>query len=363
MTKRRQIHRDKHVKTAALTLIKNGKRAVEVSRLLTIPTPTLCDWVKAAKAAGTWGPAGDNNNGNGLAEPAPRKLDPGSGGQNKILTAALEKKIRTKLKRLPFMTPSGLKRVIPELADVSERTIRHWILKNLKIPSRIAAWKPFLTDAQKERRLAWAEKRRNWSVAKWRQILWSDETHIELWNQFRGYRVRRPSTIARFDASVLRRSVKHPPKLMIWGSFGNGKLGRVYFCKPNSRMNAEMYLDVLTKHLKASLTKTGTKEFMQDGAPCHRALRVQLWFDTHRFRVLPWVGQSCDLNPIEHLWTKLKRLVSEEGAASNLRELCERIKAAWRLLGRDTEYLARLCDSMPSRVQAVIQAQGDVTKY
>ena len=362
MPKRKIVYRNEAVKTAALTLLKSGRKAKSVSRDLNIPTSTLSDWKAAAKAAGTWGPDGDNNNaGDGLAKPAPRK--PGSGGHNRILTAALENKIRKKLKKLPFMTPAGLKRSIPELAAVPDRTIRRWILKKLKIPSRVAAWKPFLTDAQKERRLAWALKRRNWAVSKWRQICWSDETHIELWNQYRGYRVRRPSTTARFDASVLRRSVKHPPKLMIWGAFGNGKLGRVYFCRPNSRMNAEMYLDVLTKHLRASLTKTGTKIFMQDGAPCHRALRVQVWFDSHRYRVLPWIGQSCDLNPIEHLWTKLKRIVSEQGAASNLNELVVRIKAAWRVLGRDTDYLYKLTDSMPSRVQAVIEAQGDVTRY
>ena len=315
MPKRKIVYRDEAVKTAALTLLKSGRKAKSVSRTLNIPTSTLSDWKAAAKAAGTWGPDGDNinnnaNAGDGLAKPAPRK--PGSGGHNRILTAALEKKIRKKLKKLPFLTPAGLKKVIPELADVADRTIRQWILKDLKIPSRVAAWKPFLTDAQKERRLEWAQKRLNWSVAKWRQICWSDETHIELWNQYRGYRVRRPSTLAKFHASVLRRSVKHPPKLMIWGSFGNSKLGRVYFCKPNSRMNSEMYLDVLGKHLRASLTKTGTSVFMQDGAPCHTSLRVQVWFDRHQFRVLPWVGQSCDLNLIEHLWTKLKRLVSAQ---------------------------------------------------
>ena len=39
-------------------------------------------------------------------------------------------------------------------------------------------------------------------------------------------------------------------KLMIWTAFGNSKLGSLYFVKPNAKMNAEMYIEVLEKHLK-----------------------------------------------------------------------------------------------------------------
>ena len=39
----------------------------------------------------------------------------------------------------------------------------------------------FLTEAQKIRRLDWANRHKRWSRAKWAKVLWSDETHIELW--------------------------------------------------------------------------------------------------------------------------------------------------------------------------------------
>ena len=39
-------------------------------------------------------------------------------------------------------------------------------------------------------------------------------------------------------------------KLMIWAAFGNSGLGSLYFVKPNANMNAEMYIEVLEKHLK-----------------------------------------------------------------------------------------------------------------
>ena len=72
MPKRKIIYRNEAVKTAALTLMKSGRRAKSVSKNLNIPTSTLSDWKAAAKADGTWGPDGDNNNaaGDGLAKPA-----------------------------------------------------------------------------------------------------------------------------------------------------------------------------------------------------------------------------------------------------------------------------------------------------
>ena len=78
---------------------------------------------------------------------------------------------------------------------------------------------------------------------------------------------------------------------------------------------------------------------------------------------------SPDLNPIEHLWLALKRKVyqlppelEDQGfskeALSNLISAC---KEAWKLI--DPEVLNALIDSMPTRIQAVITAEGWYTKY
>ena len=176
-------------------------------------------------AAGTWdtGASGDNV---GLTRPAPRK--PGSGGHNRVITDRMKRRIKAHLDEDPFLTPAGLQRQIPVLQEVSKETIRSVIAKDLGLPSRTAAVKPFLTDTQKVRRLDWAQRKRAWSQRRWRKILWSDETHIELWRGFRhGLQVRRSSSVSRYDPRFIRRSVKHPPKLMIWGCFGNGKLGKL----------------------------------------------------------------------------------------------------------------------------------------
>ena len=87
------------------------------------------------------------------------------------------------------------------------------------------------------------------------------------------------------------------------------------------------------------------------------------WLNEADVPVLDWVGQSCDLNPIENCWHRLKRIIATYPAATNLEELATTIKKAWRKLAKDMDYLKALTNSMSSRVNAVLEANGDVTKY
>ena len=151
---------------------------------------------------------------------------------------------------------------------------------------------------------------------------------------------------------------------MIRGTFGNSKLGRLYSVKHNPKRNAAMYKRVLQKHLKASMNMTGCTTFMQDGAPCHTAGTIKEWLANHAEVPVPdWVGQSCDLNPIENLVTRLKNIIGNMKAASNLTDLAKKISCGWRILGRDTTYLHSLTYSMRSWVVAIINTEGGPTKY
>ena len=110
---------------------------------------------------------------------------------------------------------------------------------------------------------------------------------------------------------------------------------------------------VLSKHLKARLKMTVCSVFMQDGAPCHTARSIKEWFAGNDIEVLDWVGQSCDLNPIENLWRGHNGIIGRIPACSNLEELTKQNK----------EFLCNLTASMPARITAMIEANGDVTKY
>ena len=139
---------------------------------------------------------------------------------------------------------------------------------------------------------------------------------------------------------------------------------QVFPNKRQKRVNQDVYIDILNKNLRRSLRKTGCSIFMQDGAPCHTAKKVQQWFDDHPWvTLLPWAPQSPDMNIIENLWTLLKQEVAKLPAATNREELKERILSAWKNLGRRRDALKNLCDSMPRRVSALVQTRGGPTKY
>ncbi|CAB4432647.1 unnamed protein product [Rhizophagus irregularis] len=62
--------------------------------------------------------------------------------------------------------------------QVSTKTItRNW--HELNIFSRIPACKPLLNNKQRENRLNWCIERKNWSIRKWKSVIWSDESRLQ----------------------------------------------------------------------------------------------------------------------------------------------------------------------------------------
>ncbi len=80
----------------------------------------------------------------------------------------------------------------------------------------------------RQRRLTWAKEKKNWTVAQWSKVLFSDESKfcISFGNQ--GPRVWRKGGEA-YSPSCLKSSVKFPQSVMIWGAMSSAGVGPLCF--------------------------------------------------------------------------------------------------------------------------------------
>ncbi len=225
---------------------------------------------------------------------------------------------------------------------------------------RKRATKPPLNQKHRQKHLTWAKERNNWTFAQWSKVLFSDEYKfcISFGNQ--GPRIWRKSGEAQ-NLCFLKSSVKFSQSVMIWAAMSSSGVGPLYFLK--STVNAAIYQDILEHFMLPSADKLyGDADFIfqQDLAPAHTAKGTKSWFNDHGVTVLDWPANSPDLNPIENLWSTIKRKMRDT-RPNNADDLKAAIKATWASI--TPEQCHRLIASMPCRIDAVIHAKGGPTKY
>ena len=107
----------------------------------------------------------------------------------------------------------------------------------------------------------------------------------------------------------------------------------------------------------------GCDRFLQDGAPCHKskATMALLKEKEEEFSVIDWPGNSPDLNPIENVWGIMKARLKSDHTITSLPKLISAIKMMWTF-AMEKDLFKKLARSMPERLQAVIDAKGQMTK-
>ena len=107
--------------------------------------------------------------------------------------------------------------------------------------------------------------------------------------------------------------------------------------------------------------------FMYDNAPIHRARMVVQQRQDQALEIMVWLPYSPNLNPIEKFWFLLKEamykaypeLLTIQGNGV-LEALITAAQEAWDSIGENV--LNKLSDTMPHRVQVVLDANGQYKK-
>lgn len=317
---------------------RDGRSVREIARTLKLAKSTVQNCIQRFKTTGS-------------GESRPRSGRP----------RVTDKRHDSRMKRLVLMNPSLTSSDIKECmqSPASTRTIRRRLVIDFNLRSRRPAKKPLLTPAQMKKRVEFCHRHKDWTVQQWSQVLFSDESTFCQFGSSVS-RVRRlPNT--RFLPQNTVSTVKHSPKVMVWGCFAAAGRGSLVFVPVGKTVDAKFYLDMLKDRLQRSMTLLNCQVFQQDSAPCHTAKSVKNWMQSERVTVLEWPGNSPDLNPIENLWFMMKRKVRKH-APTSMADLQYWIKRVW-VQEVTNESCARLATSMPRRIQAVLSSRGKMTKY
>ena len=243
--------------------------------------------------------------------------------------------------------------------NVSNRTVRRRITETGEFKSYWRINKPFINEINRKIRVQWCRDRLHWPIEWWRKVLWSDESpYVLRFN--RKKRVWRRHN-ERYKPFALKGTVKHDLKIMVWGCFAAHGVGNLY--KVNGIMESEQYKVILRDQLLPSaelLFQGKDYTFQQDNDPKHTSRATMAYMAELSIDPEEWPSQSPDLNPIENLWSYLDWTLRDRNCG-NLEELWEALQEGWYAL--DWEYLTKLADSMPRRLQAVIDNDGYPTKY
>ncbi len=218
--------------------------------------------------------------------------------------------------------------------------------------------KPYLNMIQKRRRFLWAKAHLKWTVAKWKTVLWSDESKFEVLFGKLGRHVIR--TKEDQDNPSYQHSVQKPASLMVWGCMSACGMGSLHIWK--GTINAERYIQVLEQHMLPSrhhLFQGRPCIFQHDNARPHTASITTSWL-RRRIRVLKWPACSPVLSPIENIWRIIKRKIPQR-RPKTVEQLEACIRQEWDNI--PIPKLEQLVSSVPRRFQTVIKRRGDATQW
>lgn len=218
-----------------------------------------------------------------------------------------------------------------------------------------------MTSQQKKNRIKWAKEHKNWTLHQWDAVEWSDESRFEVCVGDSRSRVIRKKHEA-FHPDCLKRKVKFPASVMIWGSMSSKGVGKLHFIE--GIVDTNKYLDILEESLlpvmEEHLTSGQDFVFQQDGAGCHTSKKSLKWMEDYGIPLLGWVSNSPDLSPIETLWREMKKALRKHPART-IPELKQRLQEIWDSF--TPEFCQSLVHTMPQRLLDVITRKGDVTQW
>lgn len=217
----------------------------------------------------------------------------------------------------------------------------------------------------KNKRLAFARKYLEYTEADWDTVVFADESNFNrLGNDGRQWTYVRDGKAPR-EYNYTRVKKFGGGNVKVWACITSRGPG--YMCRIDGNMDTDLFLKIMDEDFMDSLDWYSMDlddiELLQDSDPKHTSKKSMEWYKTKGLQLLDWPTNSPDLNPIENVWAHVKKMLARYlTEPAGVKELWQRLSKEW-----DTDEVKDLCKkvihSMPRRLQAVIDAKGDITKY
>lgn len=284
------------------------------------------------------------------------KQRPRSGRPSKLSKRAVAS-MKNMLKRDPSLSYQQVSDKLKGVKKLSKSTVARY-LKNSGtkyLPRR----EPVLSDKNRQKRLAFALQ---YSKHPLKNIIFSDEVHFDLnGNKRRFYRFRGDPRRPRihFNPNI---------KIHVWGAISyKGKVNlyiipEEYERNPETRkrtkkqVDGEVYLKLIQEQLVPQANALYGQEvwiFQQDNWGPHKKSFVIDYFLNNNIQLVDHPAQSPDLNPIESIWSMMKKRVYDELAVKGYKKaaLIESIQKIWRslpntLVRKTVLHLRKVCEEV-----------------
>jgi hypothetical protein len=224
---------------------------------------------------------------------------------------------------------------------------------------------PLITPKTQQRRRQFAKHHQHKRTC-WDRVLFVDSKYFYV--SIRGSsRVWVPA-----EATAQRPAFKKSAGLHVYGAFsaaGTAPLviasGTSGFKFPGSDkgVNALEYQHILREHLLPAarrLFKGGKWQLLHDSAKPHTAKATQAFLKCRAQVVALWPANSPDLNPIENLWSWVRRRINKMHV-TDMDSLKAAVFKAWSQI--PAALLRELAGSMTKRLQLVVERKGAHTGY
>lgn len=236
--------------------------------------------------------------------------------------------------------------------ETARKAIRGHLFKHV-IPQRRN-----LTSSHKAERLAFA---REHHIDSWDNKISCDEAYFNL-NRKKN---KRWVEVGHEEDAALPKLTNRQEKIsvgvvaaVLWGR----KLALGFLPKNWNGANlGEVFDSTILPSLGGTIRSRQQYEWMMDNDGRHREASWLHYVERKRLRVIsPWPSNSPDLQPIENLFSEMKRMV-EHYAPTTEEELRAAIGRAWREL--QIEHVNNCFRSMPERLNEVRRLRGARTRY